>query len=236
MRLIDRNLKKTTPVILVVTLICIAFVLVSCGEKTEDKIIGSWYDDDMSELFFSEDGSFTLNDYGGTYSVDGERITLIDAWGEADTFALYDDGSEIYIYDTNRSREFYPYDVAWEKYDMKQAEAESERNSTVNEIKDYLIGTWENVDDFPDFIVTIKENNTLEIQSEYYGDATGTWEFESDGDDRRYFFIETHEHYGSGYGSGKEHSQDTFFYIPDWQYRDIDSMKITIDKMSLKKQ
>lgn len=215
--------------------------LAACAEKTEKKILGSWYTDNMQELFFSEDGTYTLFDEGGTYSVDGERITLVDPLGGAETFEYQEDGDESYIYDTDGSWVFYPYDVAYEIYSERMAEAENQRVSTVDALRDYFPGTWvgDGRNPLHDYVVEIYDDGSFKITSDdaYYEDTskagmTGTWTFEEDWNDQLYYFKSAYKYPDND----KTFTTEEKFYIPDWEDRDLDDIEITISDVRLHKQ
>lgn len=233
------KMKKKLIIMLLATMMII--VMASCGNTTEKKVIGSWYDENMNELFLSEDGAFSLDDIGGTYAVDGNRITMTSEMGSSYTYEYIDDEGEPYLYDTEGDWHFYSYDVASEMYYEHQAELENQRVSTVDAIGDYFVGTWVSDGNNPlhDYVISIKDDNTFEVVSDdaYYEDNShaglaGTWEFVQDWNDQRYLFKATYKYPGKE----KTFEQEEAFVIPDWEDKDLDKIEITIGDCRLHKE
>lgn len=224
-------MKKVNRIILIATAVLLTFLLSSCAEKTEDKILGSWYTDNMQELFFSEDGTYTVYDEGGTYSVDGNRITLIDPLGGVLTLEYYDDGDEAYLYEPDGYREFYPYDWAYEIYSEKIAAAEESRTSTVDDLRAFFVGKWESKKSVNAYApqhyhheIIIRDDGTFTVSDpDYKSDVEGTWEFVEDWNPERYCF----KAYPT-YADGKTYEDETSFYIPDWEDGDFSNVELFI--------
>lgn len=218
-------------IVLIVFLLSVVISLTACGESTEKKILGSWYDENMNELYFAEDGTYTIFNEGGTYSIEDDRIILIDPLGGAETFEYYEDGDEKYIYDTDGTWEFYPYDAAYEMNVAKAEAKEDLRVSTVDALKEYFVGRWVSQYDSSPVVIEVSADGSYKIIDDPYEDNkyrsdSGTWSFDEDWNDELWTFNATFKSYNSGMSEGKDYTDETYIYIPD--YEDGDFSKLTI--------
>ena len=231
--------------IFVLILSIISLIMVTSCSSKEDEIVGSWYNLDLKELILSDDGVFSHGDEGGTYTYDGDQIILLYNYGETEIFEVSYEDSSIVLINTSTSIEsykyYYTYDVAYDKYSQKQQEQEEQRNSTVDAIREYFVGTWVGNGDnsLHNYVVTINDDNTFVINSDdcYYDDNShagleGIWEFKQDGNDQRYIFKTTYQ----SAESDRTFSDEKFFYIPDWEDRDLSNISITIYDVTLTKK
>lgn len=208
--------------------------MASCGNSTEKKVIGSWYDENMNELFLSEDGAYSLEDIGGTYVVDDNRVTLTSAMGSSSTYEYIEDEEEPYLYDTEGDWHFYTYDVASELYYANEVAVEDQRLSTLDALSEYLVGTWVSKYD-DDYTVRINEDYTFTLDDvNGYDSCEGTWKLEQGWNDQLYQFI--YEYEKNGKTQTVENGNNTV-YLGDYSDGDFTHLELMIvSKMCIKDQ
>ena len=224
-------IKRTVVLLLSVMTICF---MASCGNSIEKKVVGSWYDERMNELFLSEDGAYSLEDVGGTYAVDGNRITLTSAMGSSSTYEYIDDEGTPYLLDTGGDWHFYTYEVASELNYEHAENVENQRVSNLDALNEYLVGTW--VPEFDDeYIVKINNDHTFTLDDEDgYDTCKGTWELEEGWNNQQYYFI-----YECDYrGEVKTYKNpNNLIYLGDYRDGDFTHLKLMIiNKMCKKEQ
>lgn len=227
---------------ILIPLVCVVLMFsMSACSKPEDKVIGSWYDTNMNELYFTEDGTYTFSDEGGTYSVDGDRVVLIDGFGDAENFNIVDDGNITYLEGIDSSYVFYPYDYAYDLYSQEIRKEEEERVSTVDSIREYFPGTWvgDGSNCLNDYVLEIYDDGTFKIISDdaYYENTsnaglTGTWSFDEDWNDQLYYFKTAYQYPDDD----RTYNTEEEFYIPYWEGVDLSNIRITIAGVRLYKQ
>lgn len=212
-----------------------------CVFKTIRQSDWGWCDIDMNELYFIEDGTHTVFNEGGTYSVNGGRVVLIDPLGREESFNIANDGNIIYLECIDSSYVFYPYDYSYEQYSQRKQKQEENWVSTVEAIGGgrYFVGTWVGSDSCHDYVVIINDDNTFVIDSDdsYYEDNSYAGleriqEFEQGWNDQHYNFKDTYQNANID----QTLSDEERFYIPDWGNRDLREISINIYGVMLTKQ
>lgn len=225
----DKLFKKSAilTILVIFSVTAIAFSLTSCG-GIEKKILGSWYTEDMDELFFSEDGVFTVWGHSGEYSIDDDRITCITEYGDAITFYFFEDSKDNYLTtDYGSGHTFYTYEVANKMYEEALAEAEKARTDTINALNEYFVGTWECYTDNGSYVLTINADHTWSSKEheEWFGsepsnkEKSGKWEFVEDNYDLYIFTLNPEDNSSISFSR-------TRFVISDWEDRDLSEIKL----------
>lgn len=102
-------MKKMEKLVSVLLVVCSMLLLVACGAKPEDKLVGTWQADYDEEITFYEDGTYTKNgEYGtGKWSIlsNGE-IKFVDFYGTTYTSPYELDGNALTLTDGRGTRTY----------------------------------------------------------------------------------------------------------------------------------
>ncbi|WP_443670861.1 hypothetical protein [Gemmiger formicilis] len=101
-----KKMKKLVSVLLVA---CSMLLLVACGGKSEDKLVGTWQDSYGEEIAFYEDGTYTKDgEYGtGKWSIlSNGDIKFVDFYGTTYTSPCELDGNSLTLTDGRGTRTY----------------------------------------------------------------------------------------------------------------------------------
>lgn len=193
---------------LVCTIIMFAalFVLTACGNSVE----GTWYEDDSSntELILTSDGTFSTEGFGGTYSFEDNRVTLVaDFMGASivlekttiDGNEVLTDGEYTYYRDLEAIQAIQAEEKAAEEASI-EAERQ-EREAKIEEFASWLeanvIGRWgrDNGEGGLLALLEIKEDGTYTYKEAGWSPANswGEWEITKEDDGVRLSFTEAED-------------------------------------------
>lgn len=103
------KMKKMKKLVSVLLVACSMLLLVACGAKPEDKLLGTWSDIYGNEIVFYEDGTYTKHrEYGtGKWSIlSSGEIKFIDFYGTTYTSSYELDGNTLILTDGRGTQEY----------------------------------------------------------------------------------------------------------------------------------
>lgn len=103
------KMKKMKKLVSVLLVACSMLLLVACGAKPEDKLLGTWSDIHGNEIVFYEDGTYTKHgEYGtGKWSIlSSGEIKFIDFYGTTYTSSYELDGNTLILTDGRGTQEY----------------------------------------------------------------------------------------------------------------------------------
>lgn len=222
--------KKLMINIFIIISIITAFLSVTaCSANNIDEITGSWYNLRMQELILTEDGIFSYEDEGGTYTYENGKIILIANRGETTVLEVSYDDNDMILNDTSTNSQerktLYRYDIAYELYCEAEQKAQDGMEAKTEEFRNYFVGTWtgDNINGAYLYTLTIHDDNTYTLEAKlkdgWYDDGTrdnhsGVWEFVKDEktpDEKGRMFFRIYDEQG-------EVLIEKFFYIPNYSY------------------
>lgn len=207
---------KLKNILYIAIIFIVAFVMTACNK--DDKVIGSWYDDYMNEIYFSEDGDCSIRGQYGTYEVDGDNVraigTLLD---ETYFYTNY----EYECLTDSAGREYYRYDRALEASEEREAAADDRLNATIESVRSYIPGTWKSGSTTAEFY----DDGTFEIVEDAfqwdYRQHKGTWSFDhADGYSGEEMWSINVTWVSENYDEPEEYTDNNVFCLWDW---DIDN-------------
>ena len=222
-------------------LVVTVLILTACGDSVE----GTQYEDDSSntELVLTSDGTFSTDGFGGTYSFEDNRVTLVaDFMGASivlekttiDGNEVLTDGEYTYYRDLEAIQAIQAEEEAAEEAsrEAERQEREAKSEEFASWLETELPGRWSQENDEGGLfaLLELNEDGTYTYKEAGWSpaDTWGEWSVEREYDKVKVVFTETEDE--DAYDTYGEPHDQTFEYNSLEQYKEeIESGEYTIE-------